>query len=138
MPSGMAELLRRKYDIMQQGADTQQMGMVADANLANVRAGLLPAEAKASREKMEAETAGTLESNKWIDDLAKSGISLQGTQGRLNVATIGKVNAEASGEREMSKILPTIFGLRRAPDEDDKYRSLISNAVRIGMGPFGN
>lgn len=47
-------LLQRKYDLMQQNAntaqfnsDTQRMGMLADANLTNVRAGLLPGQARA-------------------------------------------------------------------------------------------
>jgi len=44
IPSDMLNFLTRKYDILQQEANTRAVGARADANLASVRAGLLPSQ----------------------------------------------------------------------------------------------
>lgn len=136
MPDGFAELLRRKYEIMQQGADTQEMGVRADANLAGVKAGLMPAESLAERAKLAADTAGTLESNKYIGDLARSGIALQGAQGfgarsggLLDRANIGRVGAETDTLRDSMRT--GRFGMQSFGSSlsDDRLR----RGERIGL-----
>jgi hypothetical protein len=142
MPAGMMDLLRRKYDILQSGADSQRIGITADANLANVRAGLLPNAERAANEKTAAEIATLREQEKFIGPLARSEIALRGDQGynyrtagRLNLANVGNVNAQTTGLNQDNRI--TNFGIRSL-NENDGIRQMLQRAVRLGLGPFGN
>lgn len=109
--------LGRKYDLMQQQADTQRLGMVADANLTNVKAGLLPAESKAQIGLMgsqgrlaEANATQSLaqarnidETTKFVGPLARSSIGLNSAQAR-------NINAEATGTENLVRMRPWRFG----------------------------
>lgn len=88
--------LGRKYDIMQQGQDTARQGMQADANLTNVRAGLLPAQTKAdigltSAQALlaNANARNVDETTRYVGPIANSGIA-------LNRAQIGNLGAESA------------------------------------------
>jgi hypothetical protein len=134
MPAGFANLLRRKYDLMQQDANarTQQAntGAIvgnAAANLDVVRAGLMPAESRVGIEKTKADTANTLESTKYVGPLAQSQIGLQSTQGKLNLANVGAVNEETAGNRQLNRYLN--LGMFRRPAETDE------SSLRLGLSP---
>lgn len=109
MPSGFAELLRRKYDIMQQGvdvqkqnADTSRVGTEAQARLDNVRAGLLPKESAAQIGLTDAQaglakanTANVNETTKYVGPLANASIFETRSRGRL-------YGAQATGEDQLN------------------------------------
>lgn len=73
-------LLARKYDLMQQEQNSRSLGLAAEANLNNVRAGLLPAESKANIDLTKANTG-------------------------LSTARIGQTDAETSQIREQTKTI---------------------------------
>lgn len=144
MPSGFAELLRRKYDILQQQANTGQFNAetgrltgTADARLANVRAGLLPAESAASVDKTKADTALTQEQTKFVGPLARSSIDLNAANAFQSRSSGRLYGSQAETEDAGRKLFRTNFGIR-ALNEDDVIRSQLRNMVRIGLGPLGN
>lgn len=85
MPAGFGDLLAKKYALLQQGADATTRTAEAGANLEDVRAKLAPAESLAGVAKSNAETAGQLETNKYIGQTAQAGIGL--TKAQTGVAT---------------------------------------------------
>lgn len=142
MPAGFAELLRRKYAIMQQEADAGTLRAGADvttansgANLNNIRAGLLPAQARAENLKTEAETGNILETTKYLGPRVKAEIGLMGTQGTNNLAQARLYGKQADGqevETEGNRILNRGLGLGlMSPFE--RTRSSIMNNWRIGF-----
>lgn len=73
--------LRQKYGIMQQQADADALRAKADANLNNVRAGLLPDEAKAQIGLQGAQAYKTREEGQAVAPLAQSRIGLDRAMG---------------------------------------------------------
>lgn len=136
-----AGLLGRKYDILQQQADTQRMGMRADANLANVRAGLLPIESKANVGLTEAQTGftdanaglatsrarATDEEAKYIGPIAKANIGESQARGRL-------YGSQATGEDQLNQF--NRFRFRGLGDNYGRLDDFIRSSMRFGMGPF--
>jgi len=94
MPRGFAELIRRKYDIMQQAQDTTRMGTEAAANLDRVRAGLLPGESRANIGKLLADTGLTNVQAREFAPTAAAQRGLWGTQGAVNKAEVGRIGAD--------------------------------------------
>jgi hypothetical protein len=88
--------LGRKYDLLGQNAQAGLISANANANLDNVRAGLLPNESAANVAEQQARTAGTLETNKTIAPLAASTIGLQRRQGQYYGANAGFVGSQAN------------------------------------------
>ena len=126
MPYGFADLLAKKYAILQQGADTQQLGTVAAAGLDNVRAKLLPGQTAADIAKTNAETANIGETTKFIAPLARSGIALQGAQGGLYKSQAAASDEETVGNKITNK--ETAFGILGRPGG--------AQAPRLGFGGF--
>lgn len=94
-------LLARKYDIMQQGADTQRLGMTAAANLDTVKAGLLPEESKVNNAQAVAQTGligaqarNVDETTKFVPSLARANIALMGSQGLNFRASANATNSD--------------------------------------------
>lgn len=110
MPSGMADLLARKYSIMQQQADTQSMAAKAAANLDSVRASLMPKESAANIASTMANTAMTEKNTSWIDRLNEMGINLTKSQVGLNNANVGETKARTtllgSQNEQIRQLLP--------------------------------
>jgi hypothetical protein len=157
MPYGMADLLARKYAILQQGADSETMRAkatsealgrtsVAESNLDNVRAGLLPQQADAEVKRMLAEEARIREETKYVDDLAKSSIGLNSANAYNARQQGGLYGAQTTQTGQLTKMLPRSgyggFGWRK--DEEDAIRGFYENSMRgFPSGPmktlgFGN
>ncbi len=140
-PSGFDDLLRRKYDQMQQQIDIDRTKGNAAANFDVVRAGLLPAaqeqdilESRANIAKTGAETSGILTNNDWIGRLNQSQIGYQGalgyqarTSGNLNTAQVGKTNVETKTGQEDLRL--GLLGYRRDPANTD----LAERRLRLGL-----
>lgn len=131
-----AALLGRKYDILQQQADTARLGMQASANLDTVKAGLLPAESRANVNLNTAQ-AGLVgattrqqdEETKTIAPLARASIAQSGAQTRL-------IGAQATGEEQLTKVAP--FRFRGLGDNLGTIEDMVRNSLRFGMGPFAS
>lgn len=147
MPSGFAELLRRKYNIMQQSADTERVGVDAAANLDMVKAGLMPAmqkqqilESQAGIGKTSAETAGILEGNKFIGRQAEADIGYKGalgfqarSNGMLDQANIPRVGAETETLRDAMRTGRFSFGGLLSDDQKPKPTNWGERTLRNGL-----
>lgn len=129
-----AALLGRKYDILQQDADTSRLGMRASANLNTVRAGLLPAESKAGIGLTTAQTAlaganarNVDETTKTIAPLANASIGLSGSQGRL-------YGAQATEQEQLTKVNP--FRFRGLGDTLGTIEDMVRKSLRLGLAPI--
>ena len=90
MPDGFAALLQRKYDIMQQQADSQRTAVTAGANLDNVKAKLMPGESAANVAEAGARTTNLGLTGRTILPLAGAQIGLLGAQTRnTDAGTVG-------------------------------------------------
>jgi hypothetical protein len=157
MPYGMAGLLAQKYAILQQGADAETMRAratsealgrtsVAESNLDNVRAGLMPQQVNAEVKRMLAEEARIREETKYVDDLAKSSIGLNSANAYNARMQGGNYGADTAMKGQLTKMLPRSgyggFGWRQ--DEEDSIRRFYDNSMRgFPSGPlktlgFGN
>lgn len=139
--AGIWDFLQRKYDIMQQQADADTMRANADANLNNVKAGLLPADAKAGIGLTEAQTrvagvnAGFIGANtdqvreqtKTIVPLADANIAESRSRGRL-------YGSQATGEDQLNRF--SKFRFRGLGDDYGKLDDFVRSSMRYGMGPF--
>lgn len=142
-PAGFWAALSRKYDIMQQQADTARMGMVAQANLDTVKAGLLPAESRsqiavndanislagANTKLTGAKTQQTDEETKTIKPLADASIFSTRAQGRL-------YGAQATGEEQLNKVSTSLFGPRGLGNNLGRLDEFVRSSLRLGLGPF--
>jgi hypothetical protein len=131
-------LLARKYDLMQQQADTQRMGMTADANLADVRAGLLPSQAASDIRLADANVGFTNqnailsaararqtdEETKTVAPLARAEIGFKGSQSRL-------LGSQATGEDQLNRL--TGFRLRGLGDNLGMLDQLRRQPLRYGL-----
>lgn len=117
MPPGFDALLRRKYDIMQQQANTgqysaesQRTGVEAAAKLDNVKAGLLPAESasqialqKAQGGLYGAQADGVREETKYVGPLARANIGLMGANAFSARRQGGLYGSQATGIDQLNK-----------------------------------
>lgn len=129
MPAGMAELLRRKYDLIQQDADTakfnaqtNRLGTDAQARLDMVRAGLLPAESAANINKLKADTAMTAEQTKFVGPLARSSMELNSANAFQSRASGGLYGEQADQLRQLNKMMPGLFGGMLRDDSGSEFR----------------
>jgi hypothetical protein len=104
-------LLARKYDIMQQQADTQRLGIVSAARLDDVKAGLMPSESSANIRLMGANAleAGARsrnldETTKFVGPLAQANIGLMGANAREAGARVGLLGAQTTGENQFNRM----------------------------------
>lgn len=88
--------LQRKYDIMQQNADTNRMGMVSSVNLDNVRARLLPDQTAADIGRVRAETSQIGAQTSQIGPLARAQIGLYGAQARNYNSTAASADEDTA------------------------------------------
>jgi hypothetical protein len=95
MPPGMADLLAKKYAIMQQQADAGMITANAASNLDNVRAGLLPGEVRANIAKTQADADFTTVQAGEFGATAAKQRALWDTQGLLNRANANQSMASA-------------------------------------------
>lgn len=135
---GFAGLLQRKYDIMQQQADTAKLGMQASANLDTVRAGLLPKESVANIGLTAAQTALAGANTRQTDvqtqlapGLASANIYNTRAQGRL-------YGSQAAGEDQATKIMPDLFKFRGLGENLGSIGDAMRQTLRLGMGPFAS
>lgn len=139
-----AGLISRKYDLLQQEADTARLGMTARANLDNTRAGLMPAESKAGIQLTGAQTelaganAGLAEANtrnvdeatKYVGPIARANIFNTRAQGRV-------YGEQATSAGQLNRIQSGLFKLRGLGDMD-RLDEFVRRGVRFGMGPFAS
>lgn len=155
MPPGMWELLQKKYAIAQQGADTDRfqaetgrfnadstrLGVTADANLANVRAGLLPDQSAAEIARMKAEAALTGKQVSWFDRKAQSDIDMNSANVFATRAQGGLYGAQAGQVGQMTRLLPrpsSMGGFGWGSKEEDAIRSLYSRDRLNSTFGWGN
>lgn len=126
-----AGLLARKYDLMQQNADTQRMGMIASAELDRTRAGLLPAESRAgiglTNAQAGAATAAARKTNEEasvVRPLADASIFATRAQGRQS-------NAAAIGDEQINRL--SRFRLRGLGDQLGVLDGMVRRGLRFGL-----
>lgn len=137
MPYGMADLLARKYDIMQQQANAESLRASSIANLEGVRAKLLPGESAAQVNllgsqvgKTNADTASTIEQTKFVGPLANSEIAFKRTAGRQNLAQASNLDADTSTRSQLNRLFST--------DPDFRSRLFGGSEGGTGSGIFDN
>jgi hypothetical protein len=115
MPYGFQQALDRKYAILAQDTAARANAANADANLTNVRAGLLPAESAANvgltvaqTGQARAQTHSIDENTKFVKPLAEASIFNTKAQGTL-------FGQQAYGEYQLNRLSPTLAGGKRAP-----------------------
>lgn len=124
-------LLQRKYDILQQQADTQRMGVSAAATLDRTRAGLLPAESSANVKNTLAQ-AGLYgsqarnidEETKYVGPLARASIGESGARSLNYKASAGYTTEQTAGERLLNKSIGGMFRLSDPLDFAEGMRRL--------------
>lgn len=105
-------LLAQKYDLMQQGQDTARRGMTADANLTNVRAGLLPKETAANIGLVNAQTTLAGANARQADETTKTIVPLAGASIYNSRQQGGLYGAQAVGETMATRLAPAAFKFR--------------------------
>lgn len=104
----------------QYGAETARLGTAADANLTNVRAGLLPQQTAADIARINADIALTNQQTKYFGPTAEAGIRASDASAFANRQQGRLYGAQAEGETLLNQ--PPSFGFSagmRAPTIDD-------------------
>lgn len=141
MPYGMADLLAKKYAILQQQADTGQynavsnrIGVDAAAGLDRVKAGILPGESAANigltrAQAMEAEARkrNIDENIKWISPLNKANIALMGANTFEARSRGGLYGAQTDVAREGMRGFDLFGGMASADPLQSRLRDITSN-----------
>jgi hypothetical protein len=141
MPYGFQEALDRKYALLAQDTASRAAAANADANLTNVRAGLLPAESKANIGLTGAQTglAGAQarsvdENTKFIKPLAQASLFNTKAQGAL-------YGQQALGESQINRLSPTLAN--RSPgmqigrgglSSSDEFDRQLQSILKEGLG----
>lgn len=115
-PPGFDELIARKYAIMQQHANAATTEATANANLTNVKAGLLPSESAADVARTQAETAGQNITNRFLPDTLGSAV-------KLNMANAGRIDVDTKVAKTSLTPLGSLFGF--------------SGGMSSGLGSYG-
>lgn len=95
-PAGFDALIARKYDILQQHANAATTEADANANLTNVKAGLLPAESAADVAKTQAETTGQTINNRFLPDVLRANIFDTRARGQLSQSSAGNTDVQTT------------------------------------------
>lgn len=105
-----AALLQRKYDILQQQADTARLGVNASALLDRTRAGLLPAESSANISNTlaqaglyGAQASNVNEETKYVGPLARANITESGARARQYNASADSTNVDTDYNRHYNR-----------------------------------
>ena len=138
MPWGMQELLNRKYQIMEEqartgqyNAETNRTGVLADANLTGVKAGLLPKQTAADIARQQAEEARIREETKYVGDLAKSSIGLNAANAYNARAQGGLYGSQTETQGQLNKMLPRSYGgFGWNPEYETAIRGFFDNSLR--------
>jgi hypothetical protein len=133
MPPGFEELLQRKYNIMQQQADSGLMAARAASNLDTVKAGLMPAESRAQIEKMladrgliNAQAATVAETTKYVGPLARADIGYKSSASGLNRANSANIGQETESKKQINSFFD-IGGM-------NGLDAILKNRRMLGMG----
>lgn len=113
MPDGFAQLIARKYDILQQQADASSAAAKASSALDQARANLIPKQGAADIAKTGADTAFTKIQSQWFGPTAQAQIGLIGAQGGLAKAQTTGTEAETTGVNLINRQRDTGFGALR-------------------------
>lgn len=118
MPEGFAALIQRKYDILQQQADSQRTAVTAGANLDNMKAKLMPAESAANVAESAARTTNLGLTGRTIVPLAQAQIGLMGAQTRnTDAGTVG-IGLDNVSKAQLTRVRPrSSFGLGTIGDD---------------------
>ena len=130
MPEGFAAALARKYDILQQQANSASTTANAEANLTNVRAGLLPAESEANVGLTGAQTRSVDENTKYVGPLANASIFNTREQG-------GLFHQQAVGESELNKLSKTLYSKPTGggmPMLGEDFETKLKSILKEGLG----
>lgn len=127
MPDGFAALIQRKYDIMQQQADSQRTAVTAGANLDNVKAKLMPGESAANVAESAARTTNLGLTGRTILPLAGAQIGLLGAQTRnTDAGTVG-IGLDNVGKAQLVRPRArSAFGLGTLGDD-------LGTSLRLGF-----
>jgi hypothetical protein len=111
MPAGMADLLARKYMILQQQADattknaaTGALVGAAGARLDNTRASLLPGQAAAEIAKLGADTLLTKEQTKIVLPESQARVRNLNANTGLTQAETSLTGERTIGERQLNRV----------------------------------
>lgn len=137
MQYGIDAWLKRKYDLLAQQADADTLRSGADANLNNVRAGLLPAESAANIDLTGAQAglarsnaANVDETTKFVAPIARANIFNTRAQG-------GLYGQQAAGEYQLNRMSPRAgaAGARRGmPAYGEDFNAMLKSIMREGLG----
>lgn len=97
-------LIQKKYDLLQQQADTSRMGAEAAAAFDRARAGVIPAESAANIARTQQETALVGEQAKYFGETAKAGIGLMGAQAGESKARVGLIGAQTTALGQLNSL----------------------------------
>lgn len=126
-----AALLDRKYNILQQQADTARLGVNASALLDRTRAGLLPAESRANIANTMAQAglygaqaANVNEETKYVGPLARANITESGARARQynSTASSTDVDTEAARNRGLYNLPYSSITGMALPTIGDRFR----------------
>lgn len=128
MPTGFAQALATKYALLRQQANAQTKTANADANLTDVKAGLMPAESAATVGLTNAQARNTDETTKFIGPLAHANIFNTMEQG-------GLFHQQAVGEGQLNKVSKGLFGKPGGmPTADDAFGDKLKSILKEGLG----
>lgn len=97
MPAGFDDLIRRKYDILQQQADASTATARAAANLDSVKAGLMPRQTAADIAKINADIGLTNMQTRWFGPTAQANIGLARANAFQSLAAGALTNEQSRG-----------------------------------------
>ena len=109
-PPGFNELIAQKYAIMQQHANAESSEASANANLTNVKAGLLPTESAADVAKTRAETAGLDITNRFLPSTLGADALDRISSAKLNLSNAGRVDVDTTIARKSLLPASSLFG----------------------------
>jgi hypothetical protein len=108
-PPGFDALIARKYDILQQHANAATTEADANANLTNVKAGLLPTESAADVAKTQAETAGQNINNRFLPDVLRANIFETRARGQLSTSSALNTDVQSTIAKRSLMPASTLF-----------------------------
>jgi hypothetical protein len=111
-PPGFDQLIAQKYAMEKQRTDALSAAQNAEANLTNVKAGLLPAESQADVAKTTAETTGQNITNQFLPQTLGANIFRTNAEGTSLMAQSKLYGAQRAGLLQMQQPMsPSSLGL---------------------------
>lgn len=115
-------------------AETGRLTGTADAALANVRAGLLPAQTDAEIARMNAEEGRIREETKYIGPLADSSISLNSANAYQSRASGRYYGSQADTTDSLNRLIPRGYGWSN--ENEERLRGYFGRGPRFGLSRF--